>query len=85
MSASVTMTSRARVIAAIEFRSPDGVPFLNAQFPGALWRHGRTLVDLLNNYPDDFGNCNISIPPYPAGPEPFEDYTDDWGCAWRRI
>jgi hypothetical protein len=84
MSARATMTSRARVIAAIEFDTPDGVPFLNAQFPGALWRYGRRLVDLLNNYPDDFGDCNISIPPCPAGSEPFEEYTDEWGCAWRR-
>jgi hypothetical protein len=79
------MTSRDRVIAAIEFRSPDGVPFLNAQFPGALWRHGRALVDLLNNYPDDFGDRNVSVPPCPPGPGPFEEYTDEWGCAWRRI
>jgi len=80
-----SMTSRERVIAAIEFRSPDGIPFLNAQFPGALWRYGQTLVDLLNQYRDDFGDDNIAVPPRPEGDETFEEYDDEWGCRWRRI
>jgi len=31
-----TMTSRQRVIAAIELKSPDGIPYMHAVFPGAL-------------------------------------------------
>jgi uroporphyrinogen decarboxylase len=82
---SSNMTSRERVIAAIEFRSPDGVPFLNAQFPGALWRHGQALLDLLKDYRDDFGDDNIAIPPCPTNEGTFEEYDDEWGCRWRRI
>lgn len=79
------MTSRERVIAAIEFRSPDGVPFLNAQFPGTLWRHGQAMIDILNVHPDDFGDRDYYIPSRPEGDGLFEEYTDEWGSTWRRI
>jgi hypothetical protein len=79
------MTSRERVIAAIEFRSPDGVPFLNAQFPGTLWRHGQAMIDILKAHPDDFGDSDYYIPPRPEGEGMFEQYTDEWGSTWRRV
>ncbi|MCS7192641.1 MAG: hypothetical protein NZ937_06650, partial [Armatimonadetes bacterium] len=73
------MTSRERVIAAIEFKGPDRVPIHHAVFPGALWRHGQKLVELLNeHYPDDFGS-RISIPPEPKSDELLVRYTDEWG------
>lgn len=76
------MTSRERVAAAIEFKRPDRIPINHAVFPGAFWRHGKKLVDLLNSYPDDFGNCNFSIPPKPEGDDLFVRYTDEWGSEW---
>ena len=76
------MTSRERVTAAIEFASPDLVPFTHVLFAGALWRHGSKLVDLMARYPDDFGNRNFTIPLEPA--EETIDYTDEWGSRWRR-
>lgn len=79
-----TMTSRQRVIAAIEFESPDGIPFMHAVFPGALWRHGEAALDLFRQYPDDFGDREFFIPPRPEGDGPFEEYQDEWGCTWRR-
>ncbi len=78
------MTSRERVIAAIEFESPDRVPYLHAAFPGALWRHGQKVLDLMARYPDDFGNRDFYVPPEPDSDDPFEEYTDEWGCVWRR-
>jgi hypothetical protein len=79
------MTPRERVIAAIEFRSPDGVPFLHAAFPGTLWRYGEAVFDLWRQYPDDFGDREFFIPPAPPSLTGFEEYSDEWGCVWRRI
>ncbi len=76
------MTSRERVNAAIEFKGPDRVPFTNVFFPGALWRHGRKLIELMERHPDDFGNKGFQIPPEPD--VVIEEYTDDWGVTWRR-
>lgn len=76
------MTSRERVIAAIEFKGPDRVPIHHAVFPGALWRHGEKLVKLLNEiYPDDFGN-RFAIPSKPEGEGLFVRFTDEWGSEW---
>lgn len=78
------MTSRERVLAAIEFRGPDRVPFQHAVFPGAFWRHGQKLVDLLNARPDDFGARHFSIPPEPQVEGDIEEYVDEWQSRWRR-
>ncbi len=76
------MTSRERVIAAIEFKGPDRVPIHHFAFPGAFWRHGEKLVKLLNEqFPDDFGS-KFSIPPEPEGKDLFVRYTDEWGSEW---
>ena len=76
------MTLRERVVAAIEFRSPDRVPFTHAWFNAALWKHGQALIDCLRDYPDDFGNRIDSIPPEPA--ETIIEYADEWGTLLRR-
>ncbi len=76
------LTSRERVIAAIEFKGPDRVPVHHFAFPGAFWRHGEKLVKLLNEeFPDDFGS-RFSIPPKPEGDELIRRYTDEWGSEW---
>ena len=42
------MTPRERIVRAIEFRGPDRIPVHRAIFPGAFYRHGQKLADLLN-------------------------------------
>lgn len=49
------MNSRERVIRAIEFKGPDRVPLLHAVLPAAIIVHGKPLLDLLNEFKDDFG------------------------------
>lgn len=77
------LTSRERVTAAIEFTGPDRVPFTHVCFPGALWRHGRRVVDLMERHPDDFGHGSIAIPPEPG--DRIEEYRDEWGVLWHRL
>lgn len=76
------MLSRERVIAALEFQSPDRVPFTHVWFDGALWAHGQALIDFLQDYPDDFGNRVAGIPIEPE--DTFLEYADAWGTVWRR-
>lgn len=84
------MTSRERLLAAIEFKGPDRCPIHHYCFPGAIWRHGQKLLDLAGKYPDDFGNANIkanTLPPLDAS-EDIEDvveFKDAWGTVWRRM
>lgn len=77
------MTSRERVTAAIEFNGPDRIPFTHVLFPGALWNHGQRLMDLLDQYRDDFGNNTFKIEPEPS--DKIEEYVDDWGVTWHRL
>lgn len=78
------MNSRERVIRAIEFKSPDRVPLLHAVLPAAYLVHGEALVELLKEFPDDFGHKpgipdpESMYPPYRAG-----RHTDEWGCVWQ--
>ncbi|MCX8052404.1 MAG: hypothetical protein N3B12_01235 [Armatimonadetes bacterium] len=78
------MSSRERVIRAIEFRNPDRIPILHGVLPAAYFAHGEALVELLKEFPDDFGNkpCipdrNSIYEPYRAG-----RHTDEWGCVWE--
>jgi len=77
------VTHRERVFRAIEFKNPDRVPVQHAVLPAAYFVHGRALVDLLREFPDDFG-YNPGIPKrehlhpgYRAG-----RHADEWGCEW---
>ena len=90
MSQAKTMTPRERIIAALEFSGPDRCPIHHYIFPGALWRHGEKLLDLVERYPDDFGNENIeaNLRNMPTGEETDEDvveYEDAWGTVWRKL
>ncbi|MGB9619641.1 MAG: hypothetical protein ACPL7K_04435, partial [Armatimonadota bacterium] len=78
------MKSRERVIKAIEFGNPDRVPLQHGVLPAAYLVHGQALVELLKEFPDDFG-YKPAIPsresmygPYRAG-----RHTDEWGCVWQ--
>jgi len=84
------MTPRERLLAAIEFRGPDRCPIHHYIFPGAIWRHGRALLDVAERYPDDFGNESIRANTRPPleDEEDIEDvveWQDVWGTVWRRL
>ena len=83
------MNSRERILAAIRFEGPDRAPIHHYIFPGAIWRHGQKLLDLVNKYPDDFGNENIVANTQPlAADESGDDvieWKDGWGTTWRRL
>jgi len=84
------MTSRERILAAIEFAGPDRCPIHHYIFPGAIWRHGQALLDLAERYPDDFGNAHVkanAIPPPEKGQAAQEvvEWQDAWGTVWRRL
>ena len=84
------MTSRERLLAAIEFSGPDRCPIHHYVFPGAIWRHQQKLLDLAEKYPDDFGNAGIlsNVHPPPQAQETTADiveWRDNWGTVWRRL
>jgi len=78
------MNSRERVIRAIEFKGPDKVPLLHGVLPAAIFRHGQALVDLLNEFKDDFGG-NWTIPNKEQLPPGYRygQNTDEWGVIWQ--
>jgi uroporphyrinogen decarboxylase len=84
------MTARERILAAIEFRGPDRCPIHHYIFPGALWRHGQRLLDLVERYPDDFGNeclrwnAGQALEDGQAADDVVE-WVDGWGTTWRRL
>jgi len=81
------MNERERILAAINYRPPDKVPFLHSFAPSA-WKYGRDLLDVLNAHPDDFREgpyteADIQKP----DPADFKNgrydkrATDAWGCT----
>jgi len=75
------MTSRERVIAAIEFTGPDRIPFRHAVLPASFRSHPQ-LEELLARYPSDFEGEDGAAPgdlprEYSAG-----QYVDEWQCVW---
>ncbi|MBI5705424.1 MAG: hypothetical protein HZC36_00360 [Armatimonadetes bacterium] len=94
------MNSRERVRRAIRFECPDRIPFQHAIFPGALKRHGQALLELVAEFPDDFGNTAIiggekgqrdrgtegQGDGRPGeGASQVEWYRDAWGSKWLRL
>ena len=84
------MTPRERILAAIEFTGPDRCPLQHYLFPGVFWKYGQKLLDLLEQYPDDFGNeiikSNASMPPDEGDDTAtFLEERDAWGCVRKRL
>jgi uroporphyrinogen decarboxylase len=78
------LTSRERVIRAIEFKGPDRVPLLHGVLPAAILKHGQPLVDLLWEFKDDFGgNWGLTKPEDVQGPYAEGTFTDEWGVTWH--
>lgn len=82
------MTSRERVIAAIEFKRHDRVPVDLWTVPAALLRHGDSVEELMRKHPIDFH--------YPMWLTRWDEskvdptfrtgrYTDDWGVIWENV
>jgi len=74
------MTSRERVIAAIEFSGPDRLPHGYA-FPGAIFDRYPDLGKLLRRFPSDFAG-EEPIRPDSIAQRPGK-WKDEWGCVWR--
>ena len=77
------MTSRERVIAAIEFSGPDRLPHRHCYLPAALLKYPQ-ISRLYKKYPSDFAGehaaelQNTDLPrPYRIG-----EWEDEWHCGW---
>jgi hypothetical protein len=79
------MTSRERVVRALEFRSPDRAPRNLWTLPWVGMFAPRELADLLAQCPDDFaGPAAVLAPGDRERGEPCRKgtYVDGWGCVW---
>ncbi len=83
------MNCRERVLRCIRYEAPDRIPIGYFATPAVLLQLGQPLVDLLNQYPNDFfdnAEC-VKIPARDtANYRPDGSYckrtVDDWGCEW---
>lgn len=84
-----SMLPRERVLAALDFTSPDVVPLEYHASPSGSYEHGERLHELWQRYPDDFGGGQRF--PHPQ-PDPRwtntqgqyrELRTDEWGVLWE--
>ena len=75
------MTSRERVIAAIEFAGPDRVPHRHAVLPAA-WAAYPQLPELLARCPSDLEGDSGMPPARLSRAFARGRYTDEWGCTW---
>jgi len=76
------MTSREKVLAAIEHRNSGRVPFTVAPC-ASLAVHGQKLLDLLCRYPNDFFDARELKIPKMEDLRKRQDFTDKWGCIWH--
>lgn len=76
-----TMTSRERVIAAIEFTGPDHVPQMCCALPSAYAVHKR-LPELYSQYPSDFAGQDGAAPDTLPREYVVGQWIDEWHCKW---
>lgn len=83
------MKERERVLAALNFESPDMVPLEYHSSSAGLFEHGERLKSLWKNYPQDFGDfSNLPIPaPAPSEFDADGRYhlikKDIWEVEWE--
>jgi uroporphyrinogen decarboxylase len=80
------MTRRERVLRCYNFERPDRMPIEQAFYSGALIKYGQALVDLMNQYPDDFHtakHAHYSEQIRDLDPEYYSEGTDPWGVTWK--
>jgi uroporphyrinogen decarboxylase len=75
------MTSRERVIAAIDFTGPDRVPQMFCALPSAYAVHKR-LPDLYARYASDFAGEDGAAPQVLSREFTAGQWTDEWHCTW---
>ncbi len=83
------MLPRERILAAIHQTGPDRAPIDHYCFPGAFRNHGQRLLDLLERYPDDFGNAAPlanwrQVQKEGDHPPETVEWQDGWGTVWVR-
>lgn len=74
------MTSRERVIAAIEFKGPDRIPHKHSYLPSVFSKYPELKEILVQQYPSDFAgeeDIFINTKIYTKG-----QWTDEWNCEW---
>ncbi len=78
------MNRRERVLRAVEMRKPDRCPIVHSVLPAAFLFHGQPLLDLLRQYPNDFGSSEHSIPEIEALSPTYRAgrHSDEWGTTW---
>ncbi|MBI5725394.1 MAG: hypothetical protein HZA50_15665 [Planctomycetes bacterium] len=85
------MTPRERVLAALDFKSPDLPPVEYHDSPGGLHEHGEKLKALWRTYLQDFNEYrDLPVPQPPAGAVDasgryHEVRRDAWGTLWEYL
>ena len=75
------MTSRERVIAAIEFHGPDRIPHRHAFLPAVFERYP-DIPSLLKDYPSDIVTDESSLGQSSDTAISAGQWTDEFGCVW---
>ena len=81
------MTSKERMVRAIEFKRPDRIPLIPSVVASAGLKKGKELEKLLNSFPLDIPKyCAPKMEELPRRAKT-ERWTDEWGCVWdnRRV
>jgi uroporphyrinogen decarboxylase len=80
------MTSKERVLAALEFKSPDRIPKDIWILPAARMKYGEDLEDICNRFEVDIASM---VGPFDHGftPEYYQvgQYMDPWGSLWTNL
>jgi hypothetical protein len=74
------MTSRERVIAAVEFKGPDRIPHRHCFLPAAFLAYPQ-LENLYLRFPSDFAGQNGRAPKADQA-HSVGEYIDEWSCTW---
>ena len=79
------MNSRQRMLAALEYDSPDRIPVVYHPSPAGLQVHGRKLLDLFARFPPDnpvsFDEAAFSVPR-----QGYHELREDaWGTEWEYL
>ena len=78
-----SMSSRERVVRAIEMTGPDRVPLIHVTLPGALAHFGADLARLYARYPADVVSVGAASDGE-WGPQREVPSRDSWGALWVR-